>query len=101
MNQSISEVRYRVEWHDYTVFQRLRIWWRGILDAVKTVPDRKYGEYVQVQKGEFGYEDAPWSSVVCSNPLRYRFENGEYVQVDPESEPTEVNPDWTDGKTSE
>src|SRR5882762_11521447 len=86
-----QEFRYRSETRPYTKWQRITIWFNGVIEAIKSVPDKDYSEFVEVHPGEPGYDDAPWKSVVAPNPLRWRFENGQFIQVDPENESTTVN----------
>ncbi len=65
------------------------------MDALREYPPETYGEYIRVKEGEFGYDEAMFSETIIEGP-RYRFENGEYVQVNPGTESSEPNPNWHD-----
>lgn len=90
----MGEVRYRVEWRDYTMLQRCRLWLRGVIDAIRQRPDTRHGIYVEVREGEFGYDQAPFVQRYDEYPLRFKFENGQYVRVNPYPESHEPNPEW-------
>lgn len=89
-----QQLRYGTVKHSYTNWQRIMIWFNGVVQAIRTVPDRDYSDFVLVRPGEAGYDDAPFGCVVDDSAPRYRIENGEWIQVNPTEEPTEINPDW-------
>jgi len=86
-----EEFRYTLEAHRYTKWQRIRIWFNGVVEAIKTVPSKSYSEWILLHPGDTRYETAPWRSIMHSNPLRYKYENGEWIQVNPSEESTEIN----------
>lgn len=95
----MNELRFKTERREYTFWQRISIWWRNVLQAVKDLPPKEWFEYIELNPGEPGYEDAPFSCVTDPNPVRFKIENGEYVQVNPETASCESNPNWYTPKT--
>ncbi len=89
-----EEMRYRTEQVPLTLGQRADIWWKGIVDAIRSKPETHWTRWVLVKKGEAGYEDAPWGCITDPNPLRYKYENGKWVEVDMTEAATELNPSW-------
>lgn len=90
----MNDIRYRTEPRKYTFIQRFRIWWHGIHDAILEIPPTHYSEYIEVRKGEPGYDDAPWQFTTVSHPARFIIENGQCVPVNPETLSDETNPNW-------
>ncbi len=89
-----EEIRYRVELVRMTPLQRIADWWDGVREAMLETPETHYSKWILVKPGEVGYEDAPFSFQTDPNPLRYKFEKGEFVQVDMTEATTELNPNW-------
>jgi hypothetical protein len=54
----MSYIRFKIESRKLTKIQRLNIWWNGVLNAIREVPDTHYYNYVQVREGEEGYNEA-------------------------------------------
>lgn len=79
-----TDIRYRIEWHNYTLWQRFRLWLRNVMYAIRETPDYKYARYIQLHPGDSGYDTAPWRASVIEHPARYTFEGGKYVAVQSE-----------------
>ncbi len=90
-----EESRFRVELVRMTPWQRVRDWWHGVREAIRNTPETHYSKWIHVKPGDPGYEDATWGYVTDPNPLRYKFEKGQFVQVDMTEATTELNPNWT------
>ncbi len=77
----MTEIRYKIEFRKYTFWRRFRIWRQGIWDALLEIPPDRYAEYIQLKKGDAGYEEAHWKFETNLNPLRYTLGNGEWKHV--------------------
>ncbi len=89
-----DEIRYRTEQVPLTFGQRAEMWWNGVVDAIRANPETHWTLWIQVKKGEPGYDTAPFTCHVDPNPRRFRYENGEFKNVEPSDEITEPNPNW-------
>ncbi len=90
--------RYRTEQVPLTFWQRVDIWWKGVVDAIRAKPETHWTRWVQVRKGEPGCESAPFGFFTDTNPMRFTYENGEWMQVEPPKQETPPNPKWFDGQ---
>ncbi len=93
-----EEIRYRTEQVPLTLWQRADLWWKGVVDAIRAKPETHWTRWIHVEKGEAGYESAPYAFSTDPNPLRYTFSDGEFVKVEPTKEETPPNLKWFDGQ---
>ncbi len=93
-----AEIRYRTEQVPLTLWQRADIWRKGVVDAIRAKPETHWTRWIQVRKGEPGYESAPFGCYIDPNPMRFTYENGEWMQVEPPKEETPPNLKWFDGQ---
>ena len=68
MNEGI---RYRTEQVPLTFGQRADIWWKGVVDAIRAKPETHWTRWIQVRKGEPGYDSAPFTYRVDPYPMRF------------------------------
>lgn len=76
-----TEFRYRLEWRNYTLRQRIRLWWDNVRSCASEIPPDGYAHYIEVRPGEPGYENAPYAATVDPNPPRFEFKDGQYLPV--------------------
>lgn len=51
------ERRLAFEWGDYTRAQRVKIWWRGIVNAATEPPPKRFGREVIIYRDDPRWED--------------------------------------------
>ncbi len=91
-----AEFRYRTEQVPLTTLEWIRQWWGGVIDAILAKPETHWTRWIQVRKGEPGYESAPFGCYI--HPTRFTYENGEWMQVEPPKKETPPNLKWFDGQ---
>ncbi len=72
-----DEIRYRTEQVPLTLRQRSEMWWNGVVDAIWTKPETHWTRWIQVKKGEPGYESAPFICHVDPYPVRFTHHDDE------------------------
>ncbi len=93
-----EEFRYRTEQVPLTLGQRSNIWWKGVIDAIRAKPETHWTRWVLVKKGEAGYESAPFGCYINPNPMRFTYENEEWMQVEPTKQEMPPNLKWFYGQ---
>lgn len=87
-----GEDRYWLKKRKLSFRERVKIWFDGLMDAIKWVPPREVSKYVLLRPGDPGYEIAVYR--MDPNPVRYTFTEHGFVREDPSEMGTEENPEW-------